>query len=254
MREAADRHHEHLQRAESARGPAAWMAHRGPGLTGLVVAVLLAGGLGCAGTDTGTSRPSARNGAVGDAVRTYGGTLVAPGPLRLLDVAEVRPLISFGFDLREQPVLDPKQFTITTLRGPCGAAVNTPFRPEGGFRVFRSTISLIIEALAEPGSAAGTSFIDAFEEDERPGCPSFDEQIGNGTSTVRFVRRLDLPQVGDRRFAWLHEVKAPDGKVGYRSTVVVVNGTRVMMLAVLAAEPPNDIQLQELVRLAAIAE
>lgn len=206
---------------------------------------------------SGSEQVATGNGeATGAAVRTYNGTLIAPGPMRLLKVDEVRPLISFGYDIRDQPVLDPKQFSLSSVRGPCGAAVATPFRSDGGFRILRSTITLIIEALAEPGIAASRALVQQLQADLRPGCPDFDEQVGGATSKVHLERVLseaELPTSGEQRVGWLQKITAPDGKVGYRIVVFVANGTRVLMLAVLTTEPPNTAQLADLVRLAATA-
>lgn len=219
-----------------------------------VAAVVLVASAGaCAGSDTSGS---ARD-AVGGAVRTLGSTptTAAAVPARLLRVDEVRGFVFLGFDIREQPVLDPKQFAVTTLHGPCGAPVTTPFRAEqGAFKVFRSTISLIIETLAEPGAAAGAEFLAAVRADARPGCPPFEEQIGSaGASQVQLVRMLELPPVGQDRVGWVQEVTAPDGKVGYRTVVVVADGDRVAMLAVLTQSPPEGTQIADLVRTAAAA-
>jgi hypothetical protein len=222
---------------------------------GVLVAVAAVASLavGCSGSE----QVATGNGeATGAAMRSYNGTAIAPGPMRLLKVDEVRPLISFGYDIRDQPVLDPKQFSLTSVRGPCGAAVATPFRPDGGFRILRSTITLIIEALAEPGVVASRSLVEQLQADLKPGCPDFDEQVGGGTAKVHLERELseaELPTSGEHRVGWLQKITAPDGKVGYRIVVFVSNGTRVLMLAVLTTERPNTAQLADLVRLAATA-
>lgn len=217
----------------------------------MAVVVLLVGAGGCAGSDSPGSVP----GSVGGAVRLYGNTLVPAGPTRLVRVDEMRTFVFLGFDVREQPVLDPKQFAITTLHGPCGASLDTPFRSTpGGFKVFRSTIALVIETLAEPGSAEVGAFLDAARADEHPGCAPYGEQIGTGgSSQVRLVKVFDLPPVGQERIGWLQEVTATDGKVGYRSVILVGNGARVAMLAVITQIPPVETQLRELVSLAAAA-
>ena len=219
-----------------------------------VLALVLATAAGCSGSEQ--VQADGQGAAAGAAIRSYTGTLIAPGPMRLLKVDEVRPLVSLGYDIREQPVLDPKQFSLTSVRGPCGAPVATPFRADGGFRILRSTITLIIEALAEPGIAASRGLVEQFQADLRPGCPDFDEQIGGATAKVHLERALtdaELPASGERRVGWLQKVTAPDGKVGYRIIVVVANGTRVLLLADLTSEPPNTAQLPDLVRLAATA-
>lgn len=223
-------------------------------VVGAALALVVALAVGCSGSDQ--VQTDGQGAAAGAAIKRYTGTLIAPGPMRLVKVDEVRPLISFGYDIREQPVLDPKQFSLTSVRGPCGAPVATPFRPDGGFRILRSTITLIIEALAEPGVVVSRSLVNDLSADLQPGCPDFEEQIGGATAKVHLERGLtdsELPPSGEHRVGWLQKITAPDGKVGYRIIVVVANGTRVVLLAVLTTEPPNTAQLPDLVRLAATA-
>jgi hypothetical protein len=217
----------------------------------VVVAAVLVVAAGCAGSDSRESAPE----SVGGAVRGYGTTIVSSGPTRLVRVDEMRAFVFLGFDVREQPVLDPKQFPITTLHGPCGAPLATPFRATpGAFKVFRSTIALVIETLAEPGPEAVGSLIDSVRADDHPGCAPYEEQIGTGgSSQVRLVKMLDLPPVGDDRVGWLQSVTAPDGTVGYRSVILVGNGPRLAMLAVITQKTPDEAQLREVVSTAAAA-
>ncbi len=200
----------------------------------------------CAGSDQLDGGSS-----LGSAARTAE-TAVPPMRTDLLRVDEVRPLIAFGFDIREQPVLDAKQFNLTTLRGPCGATVTTPFPRDSGFRVFRSTISLIVESSAEPGVPAATTFVDQLAADMHPPCPPFEEQVGNGAaSTVELVGPLALPAVGEQRVGWEQKVSGPDGTTGYRYIVVVRRGGAVVLLAALTKDKVDHDALNKLVDQAA---
>jgi hypothetical protein len=152
-------------------------------------------------------------------------------------------------------VLDPKQFAVTTLRGPCGAPIPALPGPAGGeFKVYRSTIALIIETMAEPGPAVVTSFLDA--------------ATGDATGEVRRVRRADRlrrlvpdcswshvgpPGISQESVGWVQQVTAPDGKVGYRTIVLLGNGGRAVMLAVLTQTEPEDVHLRDLVTVVASA-
>ena len=117
----------------------------------LLLAALASGFVACGGTEE-VADPSTS--PVTEPDDTAGSTEPEPTDLvsGLLELEDVRPLPAFGLDTREQPVLDPQQFSLETLRGPCGATVATPFDEYGVFRVFRSTISLIVEAVAQPGA------------------------------------------------------------------------------------------------------
>ena len=205
----------------------------------------------CAGTDGST----APGGNVGSAVRTFpgSGTSVATVTLRtdLLRVDEMRSIVAFGFDTREQPVLDPKQFVLTTLRGPCGATVPTPFRADGGFKVFRSTVTLVIESVAEPGHGPAAAFIDALTADATPGCAAFEEQVGNGPSAIETKKLLELPALGDQRVGWEQTVTGPDQRVGYRYILAIRGGPRVLLLAILATQPIEAPALDEVATIAA---
>ena len=220
-------------------------------VTGAVLVLACLPSVACAGGDRG----AAPGGNVGGAVRTAAGTgtSVVSVSLRrdLLRVDEMRSIVALGFDTREQPVLDPKQFVLTTLRGPCGATVPTPFRADGGFKVFRSTVTLVIESVAEPGPGPSAAFIDALAGDGAPGCPAFEEQVGNGPSTVETTTRLELPSLGDQRVGWAQTVTGPDKRVGYRYIIAIRGGPRVLLLAVLATQQIDEPALDAVATLAA---
>lgn len=223
-----------------------------PAVSGALAALLLAVTVtvGCAAPTTSPA-PGAN---VGSAVGTFpSGSAVPSVALRqdLLRVDELRSIVSFGFDTREQPVLDPKQFALTTLRGPCGATVPTPFRADGGFKVFRSTVTLVIESVAEPGAGPAQAFVDALEADAVAGCPAFEEQVGNGPSTVETKARLDLPPLGDQRIGWEQTVAAADARVGFRYIIAIRGGPRVLLLAILATQQIDRAALDEVARRAA---
>lgn len=168
----------------------------------------------------------------------------------LLRIDDVRPLPAFGLDTREQPVLDPQQFTLGTLRGPCGATVETPFAA-GAFRVFRSTVSLVVEAVAEPGADEAAAFVEGLRADAEPGCATFEEQLGAAEpSALTLDAMLDLSPLGDHGIGWTQEVTASTGRVGYRAILVAAAGDRLWLLAVLS---PNPIPVADLVGLGQLA-
>jgi len=170
---------------------------------------------------------------------------------RLLELDDVRPLPAFGLDTREQPVLDPQQFALATLRGPCGATVETPFDESGVFRVFRSTMSMIVEAAAEPGAEAADAFVAALRADAQPGCPPFEEQLGSAeASTIELTSMLDLEARGDDWIGWTQEVTAANDRVGFRTVIVVADGDRLWLLAVLS---PGAIPAEDLIALGDLA-
>lgn len=166
---------------------------------------------------------------------------------RLLRVDDIRPMAALGLDLREQPVLDPQQFALATLRGPCGAVVDTPFAEAGVFRVFRSTVALVVEAVAQPGPEAAATFVEQLEADADVGCAPFVEQLGSAEpSTLTLEGMLDLSALGDGWVGWTQEVTASTGRVGYRAVLVAAEGDRLWLLAVLS---PNPIAPEALVAL-----
>lgn len=166
---------------------------------------------------------------------------------RLLRLDDIRPMAALGLDLREQPVLDPQQFALATLRGPCGAVVDTPFADAGVFRVFRSTVALVVEAVAEPGAEDATAFVEQLEADADEGCAPFVEQLGSAEpSTLTLEGMLDLSALGEGWVGWTQEVAASTGLVGYRAVLVAAEGERLWLLAVLS---PNPIPPEALVAL-----
>jgi hypothetical protein len=213
----------------------------------LVAFIPLLLSLGCA-TAEDTTPPATADPS------TTTGTSEAPGIElidRLLAIDDVRPLPAFGLDTREQPVLDPQQFALATLRGPCGATIETPFDESGVFRVFRSTVSLIVEAVAEPGAAAAEAFVEQLRADAEPGCPPFTEQLGSAEpSTIQLQAMLELDELGEGWIGWTQEVTASTGRVGFRSILVAAEGDRLWLLAVLS---PDPISANELVALGELA-
>lgn len=171
---------------------------------------------------------------------------------RLLALDDLRKIYVLGFDTREQPVLDPKQFALDSLRGPCGGVIDTRFLSEGALRVFRSTVALVIEVLAHPGEAAGRDLLDRLRRDARERCAAFEEQLGaSGASRVTFAGTVAIGSVGDDRIGWHQTVVAPDGREGHRYEVVARHGGRVLVLVVLATAVVPDDRIEELARLAA---
>lgn len=224
---------------------------------GLIVAfVVVCGGLaGCGGADPAPPATTA-------AVEQGGGTTASTGPdtapqvqliERLLELDDVRPLPAFGLDTREQPVLDPQQFALATLRGPCGATVETPFDESGVFRVFRSTTALIVEAVAEPGAEAADAFVAGLRADAQEGCAPFSEQLGSAEpSTIELQAMLDLAALGDGWIGWTQEVTASTGRVGVRNILVAAEGDRLWLLAVLSPDPIPEADLVALGELASV--
>ena len=171
----------------------------------------------------------------------------------LLELDDVRPLPAFGLDTREQPVLDPQQFALATLRGPCGATVETPFDESGVFRVFRSTTALIVEAVAEPGAEAADAFVAGLRADAQDGCAPFAEQLGSAEpSTIELQAMLDLSALGENWIGWTQEVTASTGRVGVRNVLVAAEGDRLWLLAVLSPDPIPEADLVALGELASV--
>ena len=216
------------------------------GVLAAVAPLVLVLGLGCTSAEdpssTATSAPDTTTGTS------------APVEVQLIDrllrIDDVRPLPAFGLDTREQPVLDPQQFALATLRGPCGATIETPFDESGVFRVFRSTISLIVEAVAAPGATEAEAFVAQLRADAQPGCPPFTEQLGSAEpSTIQLESMLDLETLGEGWIGWTQEVTASTGRVGSRSILVAAEGDRLWLLAVLSPDPipaPDLVALGEL--------
>lgn len=155
----------------------------------------------------------------------------------LLRIDQLRPQYAFGYDLREVPVLDPADVSLIALYGPCGSLHKTSFLTEGAHRVFRSTISLLVEVVAQPGEEPATRLLDSLAAELVPGCAAFDEQVGGEVSTIELVDEVPLPALGDQRLAWSQQVTAPDGTVGYRVMVVLRDGGRLVVATVLLAAP-----------------
>jgi hypothetical protein len=216
----------------------------------VLLAVVVCGAAACSGTeapsgpaDPATSGPGA---TAGSSVPTTADLVDG-----LLQLEDVRPLPAFGLDTRDQPVLDPQQFSLATLRGPCGATVETPFDESGVFRVFRSTMSLIVEAVAQPGATEADAFVDALRADATAGCAAFTEQLGSAEpSTITLQSMLDLSELGDTWIGWTQEVADSTGRVGFRNILVAAEGDRLWLLAVLSPDPIAADQLVGLGELA----
>jgi hypothetical protein len=119
------------------------------------------------------------------------------------------------------------------------------------FRVFRSTISLVIEAVAQPGAEEADAFVGALRADAQVGCPPFQEQLGSAEpSTITLQSMLDVSALGEGWIGWTQEVTASTGRVGVRSILAAAEGDRLWLLAVLSPEP---IPADELVRLGGVA-
>jgi hypothetical protein len=246
----ARRDHQHLRRWSDR----AW---RVP----VAMVLLGAAAAGCVGV---TSPEEVGTGA-GRAARTME---TAPMHLRgdLMDVSEVRNLVALGFDMRDQPVLGPDQFDVTHITGPCGASIPTPYSADSGFKVFRSTVALVVEDIAEPGPDAARGFLDAVSADAHPGCPPFDAPVvasaatappGSGSggtaagATVHVEPKglVDVSSIGEQRVAWSEQRTAPGGgpdAVSERDMLVARQGGRVTMVAVIASAP---VDLPELLTL-----
>jgi hypothetical protein len=195
----------------------------------LVAATLVTG---CAGSD---NRPGSAS-AVGSATRDFG-TLVERTPRPdLLTLEEIRPYLVLGFDIREQPMLDPTVLDLRMIHGPCGAEVLTPFSATKGFVVFRSTETLTVEAIAEPGDAAAKTFIDQLAADATTGCPGYTERLGGAPLQVAFDKVTPLAELGTRRFGF--EQRLSGGSAyAHRFVMVGAGGGRVTMLVVHSNDP-----------------
>jgi hypothetical protein len=195
----------------------------------LMIAVLVVGGVllgGCGDPGLAVKPTADTQPKAGSAIRSD-----------LLAIDEIRKIQAFGYDVREQPVLD-KTFSLTTLRGPCGTSVPAPFASDKGYKVFKSTITLVVEAIADPGVDPATDFVYSLQADLRSGCAPFTEQIGSEgpPSKVAFVEELDLSAAGAQRVAWEQTVTAADATVQNRYTAAVRGGGRVMLVVVLSNE------------------
>lgn len=173
----------------------------------------------------------------GSAPTTVAPMTAAEAEAALVTVDQVRPLYGFGFDIREVPVLDPADVSLIALYGPCGTLHKTSYLTEGAHRVFHSTISLVVEVVAQPGEPTATGLLDSLAGEVHEGCPSFTEQVGGASSTVELIGAVDLPELGDQRLAWSQQVTAPDGEVGYRVVAVLREGPRLVVATVLLTSP-----------------
>ena len=157
----------------------------------------------------------------------------------LLTLDEIRPFLVLGFDIRKQPLLDPTLFDLQTLPGPCGAPVATPFSATKGFIVYRSTETLTLEAIAEPGDAVADQFVAALTADEHDGCPPFTETLGGRSTQTSFARSFSLTDLGIHQVGY--EQRHAGGSYAHRFVMVVAGGGRVTLLIVLS----NDALLPE---------
>ena len=186
---------------------------------------------GCAGTEQTTGSSS----AVGVAARDFG-TLVQRTPRAdLLTLEEIRPFLVLGFDIRKQPLLDPSQFNLAALVGPCGKPLATPFAPTTGFVVFRSTETLTLEAISPRGAAGADSLPARLAADLKPGCPEFTETLGPTSVKVQVARTMKLAEVGTTRVGY--EQTLTGGSFSHRFVMVAAGGGRATMLVVLTNDP-----------------
>ena len=217
---------------------------------GVSVAILTASSLlaACAGSDVAEAPRGSADPPATTAVTVTDSTELID---RLMRIEDIRPIAAFGLDTREQPVLDPQQFALATLRGPCGATIDTPFAEAGVFRVFRSTVSLVVEAVAQPGAEAASAFVDGLRADAIDGCPPFTEQLGSAEpSTLTLEEMLDLDDLGEEWIGWTQAVSTATGPVGHRAILVAAEGDRLWLIAVLSPAPIGTADLVGLGRIA----
>jgi hypothetical protein len=208
---------------------------------GVLAAAIFLAGVGCAGQ----TAPTEGSGA------TPTTTPTPSAPLRadLLTVAEVRPLVAFGYDLREQPALDPATFDVTTLIGPCGARLSTPFARTGTTRVFFSSLARIIEASAA-GGAAASELIQKARDDLRAGCPAFADPHDPG-AMIALEDPIEVAAVGADRIAWSQTVTGGT-RPGHRLVALVGGADRLVLIAVTSSPASANGQFVDLVRLAVV--
>lgn len=197
---------------------------------------------GCAGSDAST---------VADT------TTPAPSNHEYLITAEgIRPLISFGHDLREVPDGDAVAVDPASVHGPCGATIAADFGAPGDSRAFQSSAVSITEAVSEPDVPAG-DLIGSVDADATKGCASFTETHNGVDYIVRFDRPLaswELPTgAAGPQTGWLQTLTAPDGISSGRAVVLAAASPRVVLLVLTDAQQPNTTQLAGLVSAAVAA-
>jgi hypothetical protein len=189
-------------------------------LVGCAVAGLAVLGAACSGPPgTAASSPTA-------APSTTAVSVLRATPLTL-DEVRVRKG-NLGFDVREQPMVDPGQFDLGQLRLACGATVALPFRTGGEHKVYRSSVAVLVEAL---GGAVDNpaAVVEQARADLRTGCAPVTTRWSGQSTEVNYAGPLQvtLPAASA---AWGESWVTESGANRYRYAAVAADGDRLTVI------------------------
>jgi hypothetical protein len=188
------------------------------------VVVALAGlailGSACSGS-TGAAQPAAPAAPTSTARSALRTTALTLDELRARKA-------HLGYDVREQPVVDPEQFDLGQLRLACGATVALPFRTAGDHKVYRSSLAVLVEALGRGGERP-TAVVDAARADLREGCAPVETRWSGQATTASYEGPVEITAPGASA-AWTESWATASGGTRYRYAAVAADGDRLTVL------------------------
>jgi hypothetical protein len=133
-----------------------------------------------------------------------------------------------GYDVREQPVVDPEQFDLGQLRLACGARVALPFQGSGEHKVYRSSLAVVVEALG--GSVVRpTAVVERARADLRSGCAPVDIRWSGQPATATYEGPVELT-LPAAHAAWSESWVTATGGNRYRYAALAADGDRLTVL------------------------
>jgi hypothetical protein len=207
-------------------------------LVGCAVAGLVVLGAACTGPP-GTATPSTTAVPSTTAAPPAGPTLRTTA----LTLDELRARKgNLGYDVREQPVVDPEQFDLGQLRLACGDTVALPFRSAGEHKVYRSSLAVVVEVLGG-GLDRPTAVVERAGADLRAGCPPVATRWSGQPVTATYEAPVSLTVPGVN-VAWTESWVTGTGGNRYRYAALAAHGDRLTVLDLVV-----DIRLEpDLVR------
>ena len=174
-------------------------------------------------------------------------TGVAPAQLSA-DLVGADDLRASGFpaDAQLVPVNDVKVFEDPDPRGPCGAPVPKPDLSHAAGVGIRSSAVSGVEFVTSLPAQQATTFVSAYLDDSRPGCPSFESTTNTGSRQhMTLVRVVDVGAVGDQHLGAVMEF-SNQGQSGRASLVLLRKHNLVALATLISANDPPDSLLRGL--------
>ena len=166
----------------------------------------------------------------------------------LLSLAEVLGARGAPDGLVERPVEDAALFENPDPRGPCGAEVSQPDNQEAAIVAFVTPEPprfSSFHAVWELPTGEAKGYVDAYRADARPGCPTFESTIPDGTKQkVELLEIVEIPDLGDSAVAIVARITVPETSA-YAVSSMVYRGDRLSVFSGFSEDPISAKFLRE---------